>query len=215
MSIHPTRDNLKTLRLTGMARTLQEQMAMPRIRDLTFEERLGLVIDREVTERENRRLNSRLKRARLRQQACIEDIDDRHPRGLDKSLMAQLATCAFSSKSAVTSSSPASQAAAKPTSPVPSPKKPAAKATPPSTSVCHVSSQNSTSPRGMPVMANSSPPSPKWTSLSSTTGALSPSTTNTARASRLRVDDLRGRLASPWALHVVGRLSFRPVAPDG
>jgi DNA replication protein DnaC len=98
MLIHPTLDKLKALRFTGMARALEEQMNMPQISDLTFEERLGLMIDREVTERENRRLNSRLKKARLRQQACIEDIDYRHPRGLDKSLMAQLATCAFISE---------------------------------------------------------------------------------------------------------------------
>lgn len=95
MLIHPTLDKLKALRLTGMSRALEEQMNMPQIGDLTFEERLGLMIDREATERENRRLNSRLKKARLRQQACIEDIDYRHPRGLDKSLMAQLATCTF------------------------------------------------------------------------------------------------------------------------
>jgi DNA replication protein DnaC len=98
MLIHPTLDKLKALRFTGMARALEEQMNMPQISDLTFEERLGLMIDREVTERENRRLNSRLKKARLRQQACIEDIDYRHPRGLDKSLMAQLATCTFISE---------------------------------------------------------------------------------------------------------------------
>ncbi|MDQ1336111.1 MAG: family ATPase [Thermodesulfobacteriota bacterium] len=98
MLIHPTLDKLKALRFTGMARALEEQMNMPQISDLTFEERLGLMIDREVTERENRRLNSRLKKARLRQQACIEDIDYRYPRGLDKSLMAQLATCTFISE---------------------------------------------------------------------------------------------------------------------
>lgn len=95
MLIHPTLDKLKALRLAGMSRALEEQMNMPHISDLSFEERLGLMIDREATERENRRLKTRLKKARLRQQACIEDIDYRHPRGLDKSLMAQLATCAF------------------------------------------------------------------------------------------------------------------------
>lgn len=95
MLIHPTLDKLKALRFTGMARALEEQMNMPQINDLAFEERLGLMIDREVTERKNRRLNSRLKKAKLRQQASIEDIDYRHPRGLDRSLMAQLATCTF------------------------------------------------------------------------------------------------------------------------
>lgn len=98
MLIHPTLDKLKALRFTGMVRALEEQMNMPQISDLIFEDRLGLMIDREVTERENRRLNSRLKKARLRQQASIEDIDYRHPRGLDKSLMAHLATCTFISE---------------------------------------------------------------------------------------------------------------------
>jgi DNA replication protein DnaC len=98
MLIHPTLDKLKALRFTGMVRALEEQMNMPQISDLTFEDRLGLMIDREVTERENRRLNSRLKKARLRQQASIEDIDYRHPRGLDKSLMAHLASCTFISE---------------------------------------------------------------------------------------------------------------------
>jgi len=70
---------------------LQEQMQMPDIEKLSFEERLGLLIDREVTERENRRLKARLRKAKLRQNACVEDIDFRHPRKLDKNLFMQLA----------------------------------------------------------------------------------------------------------------------------
>jgi len=76
-----------------MYQALVEQLQMPDIAALTFEERLGLLVDRESTERENRRLTTRLRQAKLRQTACIEDIDYRHPRGLDKSLMARLATC--------------------------------------------------------------------------------------------------------------------------
>jgi DNA replication protein DnaC len=60
---------------------------------LGFDERLGLLVDREATDRENRRLASRLKRAKLRQTATIEDIDYGHPRGLDKSVMLSLAGC--------------------------------------------------------------------------------------------------------------------------
>src|SRR6266850_3736866 len=93
MLTHPTLDKLQTLRLTGMYQALVEQLQMPDIAALTFEERLGLLVDRESTERENRRLTTRLRQAKLRQTACIEDIDYRHPRGLDKSLMARLATC--------------------------------------------------------------------------------------------------------------------------
>lgn len=93
MLTHPTLDKLQTLRLTGMYQALVEQLQMPDIATLTFEERFGLLVDRECTERENRRLTTRLRQAKLRQTACIEDLDDRHPRGLDKSLIARLATC--------------------------------------------------------------------------------------------------------------------------
>ena len=90
---HPTLDGLQTLKLTGMAAALADQMATPDIDELAFEERLGLLVDREITERENRRLTSRLRRARLRHVAALEDIDYRNPRGLDKGLIQSLATC--------------------------------------------------------------------------------------------------------------------------
>jgi DNA replication protein DnaC len=93
MLIHPIIDKLRTLRLNAMARTLEEQMQMPDIGSLSFEERLGLLVDMEATDRENRRLKTRLIKARLKQNACIEDIDFRHPRGLDKSLMLKLFSC--------------------------------------------------------------------------------------------------------------------------
>ena len=93
MLTHPTLDKLQTLRLTGMYQALIEQRQVPDIAALTFEERLGLLVDRERTERENRRLTTRLRQAKLRQTACIEAIDSRHPRGLEKALMARLATC--------------------------------------------------------------------------------------------------------------------------
>jgi DNA replication protein DnaC len=93
MLTYPTLDKLKAMRFTGMARALEEQMEMAEIDSLSFEERLGLLIDREMTVRENRRLTTRLKKAKLRQNAAIEDIDYRHPRGLDRSLMAKLSSC--------------------------------------------------------------------------------------------------------------------------
>jgi DNA replication protein DnaC len=93
MLIHPIIDQLKSLRLNGMALTLEEQMQMPDIASLSFEERLGLIVDREANYRENRKLKTRLKNARLKQSACIEDIDFKHPRGLDKSLMSKLFSC--------------------------------------------------------------------------------------------------------------------------
>jgi DNA replication protein DnaC len=86
----PTLDKLRELRLHGMVRAFEEQLAGSEFGELTFEERLGVMVDRELIERENRRLKSRLRAAKLRQQACMEDIDYRHPRGLDKSLMMSL-----------------------------------------------------------------------------------------------------------------------------
>lgn len=93
MLIHPTLDKLQVLRLTGMAKAYEEQSQMQDIAELSFEERLGLLVDREITERQNRCLISRLKKAKLRQNACIEDVDFRYPRGLDKSILSQLSSC--------------------------------------------------------------------------------------------------------------------------
>jgi DNA replication protein DnaC len=90
---HPTLEKLQQLRLSGMSKALAEQAAQPQVAELGFEERLGLLADRELTERENRRLTTRLRQARLKHNACVEDIDYRAPRGLDKALIAQLAAC--------------------------------------------------------------------------------------------------------------------------
>ena len=90
MLIHPTLDKLQRLQLTGMRKALAEQTELSEIEALSFEERLGLLVDREITERDGRRLKTRLRQAKLRQQAAIEDIDYRHPRGLDKALIANL-----------------------------------------------------------------------------------------------------------------------------
>lgn len=70
-------------------------MATSDANSLSFEERLGIMVDREMNERENRRLATRLKKAKLRLQACMEDIDYGQPRGLDKSLMMSLASCVW------------------------------------------------------------------------------------------------------------------------
>jgi DNA replication protein DnaC len=93
MLIHPTLDQLRTLRLTGMVKALEEQMQMSDIDSLSFEQRLGLMADREITERQNRHLKTRLRKANLRQSASVEDIDYRHPRDLDKALVAKLQSC--------------------------------------------------------------------------------------------------------------------------
>jgi DNA replication protein DnaC len=93
MLTHPTLDKLQALRLTGMAKGLEEQLQMTGIDELGFTERLGLLVDREMTERENRRLKDRLAKARLRQAAAVEDVDLRLPRGLDRALFLALCSC--------------------------------------------------------------------------------------------------------------------------
>jgi DNA replication protein DnaC len=93
MLLHPTLEKLTTLRFTGMAAALDEQMQMNSLGDIGFEERLGLLLDREMAVRQTRRMNTRLRKAKLRQDGCIEDINFRHPRGLDKSLVMKLAGC--------------------------------------------------------------------------------------------------------------------------
>jgi DNA replication protein DnaC len=92
MLITPTMDKLRALNLLGMARALGEQLERPDYQALSFEERLGLLVDREVQDRDNRRLERHLKAAKLRSAACIEDVDFRHPRGLDRGQVLTLAT---------------------------------------------------------------------------------------------------------------------------
>lgn len=86
----PTIDKLRSLKLTGMAEAFNEQLQKP-MPDLDFEERLGLLIDREWYLRENRKLSRRLTQAKLQQTACVEDIDFKHARGLNKSSIQELA----------------------------------------------------------------------------------------------------------------------------
>lgn len=93
MMYHPTLDKLQQLKLTGMLHALQEQGAIPDARAMPFEERLGLMVDRELTERGNRRMQTRLRMAKLKHGAALEDIDFKSARGLDRSLIMKLADC--------------------------------------------------------------------------------------------------------------------------
>ncbi|NDE35479.1 MAG: AAA family ATPase, partial [Gammaproteobacteria bacterium] len=70
---HPTHEQLIQLRLFGMAKTLAEQNQMSDAQQMPFEERLAMMVDREMTERENRLTSNRLRRARLKQPAVAED----------------------------------------------------------------------------------------------------------------------------------------------
>ncbi len=91
MLAHPTQEQLVALGLTGMAKALEGQRRSPDIAALGFEERLGLLVDREHAERDSKRVAARLKAAALRHDACIEDADLRAPRGLDRALFQRLA----------------------------------------------------------------------------------------------------------------------------
>jgi DNA replication protein DnaC len=93
MLTHPTLDQLRALQLHGMLKALQEQEALPDIAQLSFLERLALLLDREITERDNRRLATRLRFAKLKQPATLEDLDFHTPRQLDRTLVRSLAAC--------------------------------------------------------------------------------------------------------------------------
>ncbi len=87
---HPTLDQLHTLGLHGMAKAFVEVAASSEAGGLSHPEWLGLLLDREASLRQDKRLAARLRVAKLRQQACVEDIDYRSPRGLDRAMMQKL-----------------------------------------------------------------------------------------------------------------------------
>ena len=86
MLTHPTHERLILLGLTGMAKAFEEQRRSPDLDALPFEERIGLLVDREAAERDTKRLTTRLKFAALRQSACVEDVDLRTPRCIDRAV---------------------------------------------------------------------------------------------------------------------------------
>src|SRR5919202_4687513 len=91
MLLTQTLDKLDALGLFGMVLGLREQLEGSQYASLSFEERFGLLVDREAEARDSRRLVLRLKAAKLRQEATVEDIDFRAPRGLDRSTILNLA----------------------------------------------------------------------------------------------------------------------------
>jgi DNA replication protein DnaC len=95
MLIHPTAERLRGLGLAAMAEAFLELQSTPAAAELSREEWLGLLVDREATSRENKRLARRLREAKLRQAAVIEDTDFRTPRGLDRALFLKLAGCGW------------------------------------------------------------------------------------------------------------------------
>jgi len=158
MLISPTLDKLQALSLGGMARAFTEQLESPSYQGLSFEERLGLLVDREAQDRENRRLARRLKAAKLRSDAAIEDLDLRTPRGLDRATILGLAESHWvGAHRNVLVTGPTgvgktflacalAQAAIRhghTAPPAPSPRPPSVTVTPPSTCGCRVCSMNS------------------------------------------------------------------------
>ncbi len=91
MLMQQTLDRLHALRLTGMAQALEEQRGIPDVATLAFEERFALLVEREHLTRGDRRLTRLLQVARLRHAACIEDVNFRVKRGLDRALLLRLA----------------------------------------------------------------------------------------------------------------------------
>ena len=91
MMTQATLHKLNEMKLFGMASGFEDQLASASSRTLGFEERFGLLVDQESTHRENRRLQRLLKLAKLRETACVEDIDYRPGRGLDRAEIASLA----------------------------------------------------------------------------------------------------------------------------
>jgi len=88
-----TFEKLYAMKLNGMAEALKEQLQQPDMDELSFEERFSLLVDRQWTWKEDRRMNRLLKNAKLKINACLEDIDYKKPRGIDRSVILSLASC--------------------------------------------------------------------------------------------------------------------------
>lgn len=95
MLTHPTIDKLHTLRLTAMAEAFEQQRSSSSHATLSFDDRFGLLVDTEWTAREQRRLTQRLRYAKLRYPASIEDVDFSTPRGLNRDVVLSLGTGAW------------------------------------------------------------------------------------------------------------------------
>lgn len=93
MLAQQTMEKLRSLRLNGFAQLYEEQLQRGDVAHLSFDDRLGLMVERECVARDEKRTNRRLKEAHLKQPACTEDINYRSHRGLDRGVMQDLSTC--------------------------------------------------------------------------------------------------------------------------
>lgn len=88
-----TINKLHELKLNGMAEAFADQLNQPDMDGLSFPERFGLIVDRQWTWQENKRMERYLKNAQMKLNACVEDIDYKTPRGMDQSVMMHLISC--------------------------------------------------------------------------------------------------------------------------
>jgi DNA replication protein DnaC len=88
-----TIEKLHAMKLSAMAEAFEDQIAHPQMEELSFAERFGLLVDRQWSYKEDKRMQRLLKNAKLKIQACVEDIDYRAPRGIDKSTLMHLISC--------------------------------------------------------------------------------------------------------------------------
>lgn len=93
MLVEQTMEKLVSMKLGGMAEALRQWLERPKDRDISPADLVGLLVDAEWISRENKKLTARLRNARFRQQACVEDVDYAQARGLAKAAMLELATC--------------------------------------------------------------------------------------------------------------------------
>jgi DNA replication protein DnaC len=92
MLLKQTLEKLRAMRLTGLAEAFSQQSEDPQMFSLSFEERFSMMVDHQWMARQNKALSRRLQNARLKVQACVEDIDYSRSRGLDKSVVRSLST---------------------------------------------------------------------------------------------------------------------------
>jgi DNA replication protein DnaC len=95
MLMEQTLDKMNAMKLSGMADALKQQLGSGEHAKLSFDERLGLLVDNEWTAREQRKLAKRLRSAKLRYAASLEDVDFKHPRALDRQQVLSLGNCSF------------------------------------------------------------------------------------------------------------------------
>jgi len=91
--MEPTLEKLYDMKLNGMAQAFKEQRHHSSVNDLSFDERFSLLVDQQWTWQEERKMKRLLQNARLKINACIEDIDFKAPRGIDRSVILYLANC--------------------------------------------------------------------------------------------------------------------------